>query len=61
MKKGLGLVAVLMSKPKLLIFDGPANGFDPTGILDFRNIVKMAARKRNTAVFVSSYILSEVQ
>jgi ABC-2 type transport system ATP-binding protein len=61
MKQRLGLAAALMSKPKLLILDEPTNGLDPTGILDFRNIVKKAARERNTAVFVSSHMLSEVQ
>ncbi len=61
MKQRLGLAAALLSKPKLLILDEPTNGLDPTGILDFRNIVKRAAKERNTAVFVSSHILSEVQ
>lgn len=61
MKQRLGLAAALVAKPKLLILDEPTNGLDPTGILDFRRIVKRAARERNTAVFVSSHILSEVE
>lgn len=61
MKQRLGLAAALMSKPKLLILDEPTNGLDPSGIIDFRNIVKSTAKERNTAVFVSSHILSEVQ
>lgn len=61
MKQRLGLAVCLLSKPKLLILDEPTNGLDPTGILDFREIVKKAARTTNTAVFVSSHILSEVQ
>ncbi len=61
MKQRLGLAAALLSKPKLLILDEPTNGLDPSGILDFRNIVKRAAKERGTAVFVSSHILGEVQ
>lgn len=61
MKQRLGLAAALIAKPKLLILDEPTNGLDPTGILDFREIVKKAAKEHNTAVFVSSHILSEVQ
>lgn len=61
MKQRLGLAASLLSKPKLLILDEPTNGLDPSGILDFREVVKNAAKERGMAVFISSHILSEVQ
>lgn len=61
MKQRLGLAAALLPNPRLLILDEPTNGLDPSGILDFRNIVKRASRERGTAVFVSSHILNEVQ
>lgn len=61
MKQRLGLAASLLAKPKLLILDEPTNGLDPSGILDFREVVQKAAKERGMAVFVSSHILSEVQ
>ena len=61
MKQRLGLGAALLGNPKLMILDEPTNGLDPSGILDFREIVKSAAKERGMSVFVSSHILSEVQ
>ena len=61
MKQRLGLGASLLSNPKLLILDEPTNGLDPSGIIDFREIVKKASKERGMAVFISSHILSEIQ
>lgn len=61
MKQRLGLATALIGNPKLLILDDPTNGLDPSGIIDFRDVVKKAARERGMAVFISSHILSEVQ
>lgn len=61
MKQRLGLGQALLPKPKLLILDEPTNGLDPLGIVDFRNIVKDLAKEQNTAVFVSSHILAEIE
>lgn len=61
MKQRLGLAASLLSNPRLLILDEPTNGLDPSGILDFREVVKKAAKEKGMAVFISSHILSEVQ
>lgn len=61
MKQRLGLAAALIGNPKILILDEPTNGLDPSGILDFREIVRKAAKEKNIAVFISSHILSEVQ
>ena len=61
MKQRLGLAEALLSKPKLLILDEPTNGLDPNGIIEFRNIIKKAAKERQTSVLISSHILSEIE
>jgi ABC-2 type transport system ATP-binding protein len=61
MKQRLGLGQALLCNPKLLILDEPTNGLDPVGIYEFRNIVRKMARENNTAVFISSHILAEIE
>ncbi|WP_315079657.1 ABC transporter ATP-binding protein [uncultured Clostridium sp.] len=61
MKQRLGLAVALMGNPKLLILDEPANGLDPTGILEFRELIKKASKEKEISVFISSHILSEIQ
>lgn len=61
MKQRLGLGQAILTKPKLLILDEPTNGLDPIGMHDFREIVKSMAKENNSAVFISSHILGEVE
>ncbi|MDS1004307.1 ABC transporter ATP-binding protein [Clostridium sporogenes] len=61
MKQRLGLGQAILSNPKLLILDEPTNGLDPIGMHEFREIVKDISKKNNSAVFISSHILSEIE
>ncbi|MGL4848466.1 MAG: ABC transporter ATP-binding protein [Clostridium sp.] len=61
MKQRLGIAAALVGDPKVLILDEPTNGLDPTGIREFRELIKKIAKEKNIAVFVSSHILSEIE
>jgi ABC-2 type transport system ATP-binding protein len=60
MKQRLGIAAALLSDPRLLLLDEPANGLDPAGIVGMRETLRRLADAGKT-VFVSSHILSEVQ
>lgn len=59
MSQRLGIAAAILSKPKYLLLDEPANGLDPEGIVWLREFLKDYADQGN-AVFVSSHLLSEM-
>jgi len=60
MKQRLAIAAALLKDPELLILDEPANGLDPAGIREVRDLLRRLGTEGRT-VFVSSHILSEVQ
>jgi len=60
MKQRLGIAGALLSDPKLLLLDEPANGLDPAGIVAMRETLRYLASTGKT-VFVSSHLLAEVQ
>ncbi|HYT80879.1 MAG TPA: ABC transporter ATP-binding protein [Actinomycetota bacterium] len=60
MKQRLGIGAALLKDPELLILDEPANGLDPAGIKEVRDLLRTLGAEGRT-VFVSSHQLSEVQ
>jgi ABC-2 type transport system ATP-binding protein len=60
MRQRLGIAAALLSDPKLLLLDEPANGLDPAGIVAMRDTLRALAAQGKT-VFVSSHLLAEIQ
>ncbi len=60
MRQRLGLGAALLKDPELLILDEPANGLDPAGIREVRELLRRLGTDGRT-VFVSSHQLSEVE
>jgi ABC-2 type transport system ATP-binding protein len=60
MKQRLSLAAALLTDPPVLVLDEPANGLDPQGIRELRDLLRARAARGHT-VLVSSHLLTEVQ
>jgi ABC-2 type transport system ATP-binding protein len=56
----LGLAKALLHNPKLLLLDEPANGLDPAGIVEIRELLLDLTRQKGVTVFMASHILAEV-
>ncbi len=59
-KQRLALARALVAAPELLVLDEPANGLDPAGIVEIRELLRSLADDLGTTVFISSHILVEV-
>lgn len=60
-KQRLGLAIAMIGEPQLLILDEPINGLDPSGIIEFRNLLHRLNEEKNITILLSSHILSELQ
>ncbi|HVB21045.1 MAG TPA: ABC transporter ATP-binding protein [Ktedonobacteraceae bacterium] len=60
MKQRLGVAIALLQDPDLLILDEPANGLDPAGIVEMRDLMHQLSAEGKT-VLISSHLLTEVQ
>ncbi|MCB0955875.1 MAG: ATP-binding cassette domain-containing protein [Ilumatobacter sp.] len=60
MKQRLSLAAALLADPPVLVLDEPANGLDPHGIRELRDVLRARAALGHT-VLVSSHLLAEAE
>ncbi|MGC4896346.1 ABC transporter ATP-binding protein [Micromonospora sp. DT31] len=60
MKQRLAVASALLKDPELLILDEPANGLDPAGIREMRDLTRSLA-EAGVTVLLSSHILAEIQ
>jgi len=59
MRQRLGLAAALLSRPRLLLLDEPANGLDPVGTRHVHRVLSRLAAD-GTAVVLSSHRMDEL-
>ena len=61
MRQRLGIAQAMLGSPRVLILDEPANGLDPAGIREIRELLRRLAAEQGMAVFVSSHLLAEIE
>ena len=61
MKQRLAIALALLPNPELLILDEPANGLDPAGIIELRELIKDIKQNPWNDILISSHLLAEVE
>ena len=61
MKQRLGIAKALLNDPQIIILDEPANGLDPLGMVELRELILKLNTEQGITFFISSHLLDELQ
>ncbi|MCI9082007.1 MAG: ABC transporter ATP-binding protein [Lachnospiraceae bacterium] len=61
MKQRLGIARAILCRPELVILDEPANGLDPAGMKQIRDLFKMLCTEYGMTLMISSHLLPEIE
>ena len=61
MKQRIGIALACLPDSRFIILDEPANGLDPNGMIELREVIRNISRERGATVLVSSHLLGEIE
>ncbi len=61
MRQRLGIAQSLLHEPDMIVLDEPANGLDPQGQKEMRQLIRDINKEKGITVLISSHILNEIE